>query len=99
MDDIYSSREITSADAGTVVIVCKKGSPTVPHAISHVTIGATSAQQLDFYRNETVDATKKIGTLKASIVENTYWFKTHCNEGLAVNVPSSYTGFATIYFR
>lgn len=100
MNEAFLTRNIVAADAGTTVVIRTKddGSPGI---LSHVTINKASAQALALYKgiDPTAPTAELIGTLKASAVEQTYWYKAGTNKGLSVIVPSSYTGDATISYN
>lgn len=95
MDSISFKREITSADAGTKVIVA--GGKGILHGI---TINTTSAQVLTLYDDKTATSpSNKFGAIKASIVEQSLEYHVACDLGLVIDVPGSYTGSATVRYQ
>jgi len=98
MDNISQKQTITSADAGTkVLIMGAKG------IFASLTINTTSAQALTLYDDKTITSPGgSFAVVKASIAEQTLNYGGNgivLNKGLVVDVPGSYTGNATFAFK
>lgn len=98
MDNVAQKKTITSADAGTKVLIM--GAKGIFHS---VTINATSAQALTLYDDKTITSPSgSFAVLKASVVEGSYQYGMNgvaCDKGLVVDVPGSYSGNATFAFK
>ncbi len=88
--DIYQYAHIGSANANSTVTI-----QTNDCVLSKITINTTSAQALTVKDG----LGNTVATLKASVVENSYFYEVACPKGLTITVPASYTGDATIAFR
>lgn len=94
MDQICEKYNITSAIANTKVKISARTG-----ALMRITINTTSAQALTFYDDtNTTSPTNPIAVVKSSIAEQTLEYRVALTKGLVVNVPSGYTGDATVSF-
>jgi len=88
--DTCQYRHISSNDANTTVTI-----QTNDCVLSKITINTTSAQALTVKDGQG----NTVAVLKASIVENSYFYEVNCPKGMTITVPASYTGSATIAFK
>jgi hypothetical protein len=100
----YQSVTLSSANASaTVPLVIA----TTTQAFGSVIITTTHATVLRFYDGiasstapQTATSTGRLlGTMKASIGENTYTFDTITKYGVIADIPSGYAGTATVTYR
>lgn len=83
-------RRLSSADANSTVTLDNE-----QLTLDHITINTTSAHALTVKDG----MGNTIATLKASIVEGTYWYNVPCPKGIQIVVPASYVGDATVCYR
>lgn len=82
-----SFRRLSSADANTTVTV-----EDADVTLDRITVNTTSAHALTVK-----DGTgRTVAVLKASVAEGTYEYRVPCVKGLAIEVPASYAGDATV---
>lgn len=87
----YLTRELTSAEANSTVIIRRAGDTKTPGEFGYITILSDSAHLLTFYDGET-SAGVRIAIKPASVAAGTYWFRRPVSNGLAVVVAASYAG-------
>ncbi len=95
MNGPFNPKRISSADANSTVYIS-----TLPGStLVHITINTTSAHALTVYD---ANATAQIiagnikAVIKASIVEQTLTYNVAMQNGIAIAIPASYVGDATI---
>lgn len=87
----YQTRELSSADANSTVIIRRAGDTKTPGEFGYITILSDSAHVLTFYEGETASGTR-LAIKPASVAAGTYWFKRPVSGGLCVVVAASYAG-------
>lgn len=97
--DEYQTREITSADANTTVVICRAGDTKVPHKLGYITVMVDSAHVITFYDNESAVAADRIVIKPASTPGGTYWFKRPVTKGLCAVVAASFAGEVVVGFQ
>lgn len=93
----YNTRLLTSADANSTVVVCRKGDTPVPHMFGYFMVLTDSAHTIGFYDGEDNTGTL-ICTKPASFAVGTYWFRRPVSKGLAAVVAASYAGTCVVGF-
>lgn len=99
MDEDYSTRNITSADANTTVAVVGAGTTKVPHKFGFMTILGDSAHTIAFYDGDPTAGGTLLGTKPASTAAGTYWFKRPIVKGLYAVVAASFAGNIVIGYK
>ncbi len=90
--DLFQGRNITSADAGTTVTLAGTGDYSILHLI---VINKADAHTLTIQDSNG----NTYGTMKASIVENSYFYDIAVLGALKIVVPAAYAGDATVSYR
>lgn len=86
----YQTRNITTADASSTVVVRNKGTSS-DGFLGYVMVLVVSAQAVPLY--DGIDATGDlITTLPASLPIGTYALRRACKKGIAAVVPVSFVG-------
>lgn len=98
MQKTYKTRNITSADANTTVVIRRAGDTKTPGEFAHMTVLKDSAHTIAFYDGETSAGTL-IGTKPASIAAGTYLFKRAFSSGLCAVVQASFAGDIVIAYE
>lgn len=91
MDTQYKTRELTSAEANSTVIIRRAGDTKTPGEFGYITILGDSAHVITFYDGETASGTR-IAIKPASSANGTYWFKRPVTGGLCAVVAASFAG-------
>ena len=94
----YKTRNLTSADANTTVIIRRAGDTKTPGEFGYMTVLKDSAHTIAFYDGEDSTGTL-IGTKPASIAAGTYWFDRPVTKGLCAVVAASFAGDIVVGFN
>lgn len=94
----YQTRELTSADANSTVIIRRAGDTKIPGEFGYITILSDSAHVVTFYDGETSAGTR-IAIKPASVAAGTYRFDRPVTGGLCAVVAASFAGNIIVGFN
>lgn len=93
----YSYKSVSSADASsTAAVVVRKGTGE----LGSITVASTSGSQIRIYDGSSSTSTATlIGTIKASVAEQTFVYDVAVKSGLILDVPAAHNGVFTVTYR